>query len=171
VVASTYFWCWPWKRTGNANLTPALRSRSCTLSLSHISTLGAAYAYVRYSSICWMVILTIIPLHSHSAMRLVSFVIALYQLFLITEAALLKRSQDECVQPHNSKATWDPVDKYTIELFQAEATSRPGPTLCLFYTRGLSETARRYAKSRPNGESPMTTIWVLAHSSPIPSVC
>ncbi|KAH6864945.1 hypothetical protein BKA58DRAFT_235592 [Alternaria rosae] len=92
-------------------------------------------------------------------MRLVSFVITFYQLFLVTGAAPLELKDNECTQPHSSKATWDPVDKYTVELFQAEATLRPKPNLCLFYTRGLSETARRYAKTRPNGESPMTTIW------------
>ncbi|KAI4953058.1 hypothetical protein J4E86_006597 [Alternaria arbusti] len=92
-------------------------------------------------------------------MKLISFVIAFYQLFLVTGAAPLERKDDDCTQTHSSKATWDTVDKYTVELFQAEATLRPEPNLCLFYTRGLSETARRYAKTRPNGESPMTTIW------------
>ncbi|KAI4622283.1 hypothetical protein J4E83_005025 [Alternaria metachromatica] len=97
--------------------------------------------------------------HINIVMKLVSFVVTLYQLFLIAEAAPLELRDDECTQLHSSEATWDPVDKYTIELFQAEATLRPEPNLCLFYTRGLSETARRYAKTRPNGESPMTTIW------------
>jgi len=104
------------------------------------------------------------PLHFNFAMKLISFVIAFYQLFLVTGAAPLELKDDECTQPHSSKATWDTVDKYTVELFHTKATLRPEPNLCLFYTRGLSETARRYAKTRPNGESPMTTIWVLAYS-------
>ena len=104
------------------------------------------------------------PSHINIVMKLISFVITLYQLFLIIKAAPLELKEDECTQPHSSEATWDSVDKYTIELFQTEATLRPEPALCLFYTRGLSETARLYAKTRPNGESPMTTIWVFAHS-------
>jgi len=110
------------------------------------------------------------PLYFNFAMKLISFVIAFYQLFLVTGAAPLERKDDDCTQTHSSKATWDTVDKYTVELFQAEATLRPEPNLCLFYTRGLSETARRYAKTRPNGESPMTTIWVFACSLHSPRI-
>jgi hypothetical protein len=109
-----------------------------------------------------------IPSHSNLAMNLIFLAITISQLFLTTEAAPLSRRDDldECTQPHSTEATWDPVDKYTMKLFQEEATVQPGPTLCLFYTQGLSEKARHYAKSRPNGESLMTTIWVLTHNIP-----
>ena len=52
----------------------------------------------------------------------------------------------------------DKITKYSVEWFIENAlqAKKPKPATCLFYTRGLSQKARDYAKSKA-----MTTIWVI----------
>ncbi|KAM7190047.1 hypothetical protein V8F20_009880 [Naviculisporaceae sp. PSN 640] len=52
----------------------------------------------------------------------------------------------------------DPIEKYTTSWFLGNVCKRPPAATCLFYTRGLSLTAKRFSKA--NGAD-MTTIWEM----------
>ncbi|RII19177.1 hypothetical protein CUC08_Gglean001841 [Alternaria sp. MG1] len=100
-------------------------------------------------------------------MKLIDLFVTLCHLLLVTEAVPVE-IKERCDTPpcHRNRlevrgrTECDLPSKYTVEWFIENAIERPEPTSCLFYTRGLSRTARRYAKSRPKEEGPpLTTIW------------
>ncbi|RYN19770.1 hypothetical protein AA0112_g11015 [Alternaria arborescens] len=100
-------------------------------------------------------------------MKLIDLFVTLCHLLLVTEAVPVER-EERCDTPScrrnkleaRGRTECDLPSKYTVEWFIENAIERPEPMSCLFYTRGLSRVARRYAKSRPQEEGPpMTTIW------------
>jgi hypothetical protein len=108
---------------------------------------------------------------SASAMKLIDLIVTLCH-FLSVIGAVPVDTADGCTTrrcyENNLKTRagtkCDLSSKYTVEWFIEHATDRPEPMSCLFYTRGLSRAARRYAKSRPSDEGPpLTTIWVFVY--------
>jgi hypothetical protein len=104
-------------------------------------------------------------------MKLIDLFVTLCHLLLVTEAVPVER-EEGCDTPScrrnkleaRGRTECDLPSKYTVEWFIENAIERPEPMSCLFYTRGLSRAARRYAKSRPEEEGPpLTTIWVLVY--------
>ncbi|CAN9478573.1 unnamed protein product [Alternaria alternata] len=100
-------------------------------------------------------------------MKLIDLFVTLCHLLLVTEAVPVE-IEERCDTPpcHRNRlevrgrTECDLPSKYTVEWFIENAIERPEPMSCLFYTRGLSKVARRYAKSRPKEEGPsLTTIW------------
>ena len=75
-----------------------------------------------------------------------------------------------CSQPFNTTnlekraktVPCDPISKYTSVYFEANMCKQPPKATCLFYTRGLSKSAKIFSKA--NGAA-MTTIWELWPSS------
>jgi hypothetical protein len=109
-------------------------------------------------------------------MKLIDLFITLCHLLLVSEAVPVE-IEERCDTPpcHRNRlevrgrTECDLPSKYTVEWFIENAIERPEPMSCLFYTRGLSRAARRYAKSRPEDEGPpLTTIWVLVYLLCVP---
>ncbi|KAL1794365.1 hypothetical protein ACET3X_007786 [Alternaria dauci] len=100
-------------------------------------------------------------------MKFIDLFVTLCHLLLVTEAVPVEIGE-RCATPSchpkdfevRGRTECDLPSKYTVEWFIENAIERPEPMSCLFYTRGLSRAARRYAKSRPEDEGPpLTTIW------------
>ncbi|KAG9185991.1 hypothetical protein G6011_02547 [Alternaria panax] len=100
-------------------------------------------------------------------MKLIDLIVTLLHLLVVTEAVPVNTDEGCATRPCHKQEVerrgatkCDASSKYTMEWFIENATQRPEPMSCLFYTRGLSRAARRYAKSRPTDEGPpLTTIW------------